>query len=547
MKINEAKNKVLQGENLSKEELMSLWEENVEELCAAADEIRKHFCGNKFDLCTIINAKSGKCPEDCKYCAQSAHYNCGAEEYSLLDGDEIFETALANQKQGIERFSVVTSGKRLSKKDVAKVCEYYKDMSEKLSIKLCASHGLLDYDDFVMMKNAGIQRYHCNLETSKNNFENICTTHTFEEKIATIKAAQKAGLEVCSGGIIGLGETKEDRVDMICTLRELGIKSIPLNVIAPIKNTPFENNKIPSEEEVAQTAAIFRFAVPGGFIRMAGGRGTIADKGKKVFLSGSNAAISGDMLTTSGIDTKTDRALLENIGYKPFSKKGIFVTATGTDVGKTYVCGLLAKKINESGYKCGYYKAALSGAEELNGKVIAGDADFVFRTAGIKGEPNDSVSYIYKTAVSPHLAAKIEGNPVETDKVKADFEKAKEKYEVIVAEGSGGIICPIRLDDKKIMLEDIIKTLNLDCIIVADGGLGTINSTFLTWFYMKEKGIRVRGIILNSFIKGDTMHEDNKKRIEELTGVPVICTVEKNADDIDICADELLKYFGEIQ
>ena len=145
------------------------------------------------------------------------------------------------------------------------------------------------------------------------------------------------------------------------------------------------------------------------------------------------------------------------------------------------------------------------------------------------------------------MAAKIEGNPVETDKVKADFENAKEKYEVIVAEGSGGIICPIRLDDKKIMLEDIIKTLNFDCIIVADGGLGTINSTFLTWFYMKEKGIRVRGIILNNFIKGDTMHEDNKKRIEELTGVPVICTVGKNADDIDICADELLKYFGEIQ
>ncbi|MCC8169750.1 MAG: dethiobiotin synthase [Oscillospiraceae bacterium] len=224
--------------------------------------------------------------------------------------------------------------------------------------------------------------------------------------------------------------------------------------------------------------------------------------------------------------------------------KGIFITATGTDVGKTYVTGLIVKKLVQNGINAGYYKAALSGAENVNGTLIPGDADFVRKTAGLKTMP--TVSYIYKNAVSPHLAAKIEGNPVELSIVKSDFTAEAEKYDYITVEGSGGIICPIRYDEQKIFLEDIIKSLGLSALIVADAGLGTINSVVLTVEYMRSRNIKINGIIFNNFHKGNVMEEDNLKMTEEITGIKVIAAVSENSENLDIDINSLLSLYEEV-
>ncbi len=226
--------------------------------------------------------------------------------------------------------------------------------------------------------------------------------------------------------------------------------------------------------------------------------------------------------------------------------KGIFVTGTGTDIGKTYVTALVIKKLRECGINAGYYKAALSGAEEENGALIPGDAKYVCEVAGINADPSDCVSYIYKNAYSPHLAALIEGNPVEPEVVRKDFEQAAENYEYITVEGSGGIVCPIRYD-RKIMLEDIVKELKLPCLLIADAGLGTINSVALTVFYMRERGMKVNGIIFNSFIDGDTIMEDNVKMVEEMTGIKVIAKVHKGDTELDIDGNVLRSMYEEVQ
>lgn len=214
--------------------------------------------------------------------------------------------------------------------------------------------------------------------------------------------------------------------------------------------------------------------------------------------------------------------------------KGLFITATGTDIGKTYVTGLLVKKLRDAGLNAGYYKAALSGAEETSAGLLPGDADFVARTANLPERPEQLVSYIYRTAVSPHLAAQLEGNPVEISKIKADFQQALARYDYLTMEGSGGIICPIRWDEQKLMLEDIIKELGLGTLVIANAALGSINACVLTTFYLQQKNIPVRSIILNNFAADDTMQQDNKKMIEALSGVPVIGCMPHGAAELDI-------------
>lgn len=213
--------------------------------------------------------------------------------------------------------------------------------------------------------------------------------------------------------------------------------------------------------------------------------------------------------------------------------KGIFITATGTDVGKTYVSALLLKYLLKSGLNAGYYKPVLSGAIQNNGKIIPGDCEFVLKFSGLNLPPQDYVSYIYKEPLSPHLAAQIENNPVELSKIVSDFSNIKKQFDYIIVEGAGGIVCPFRLDNQKIMLPDVIKALGLDIIIVASAALGTINSTFLTVEYAKNCGINVRGIVLNNYDDNNIMMRDNLKQIEALTGVKVIAAVEENAQDID--------------
>ena len=310
------KNKIFYGYKITREDALSLTNENLEELCDCANELRYHFCGNCFDICSIINGKSGKCSEDCKYCAQSAYYHTEVEEYPLHDSERLEKDAKNNQQKGILRYSVVTSGKRLSDREVEELCESYRNIKTTCGIFLCASHGLLSFEQFKKLKNAGVTRYHNNLETSRRYFPKICTTHTYDDKIYAIKAAGQAGLEVCSGGIMGLGETMEDRIDMVIDIRNLGIRSVPVNILNPIKGTPFDHLPVLTINEVRQIAAIFRFIIPDAAIRLAGGRGLLNNKGRAVFLSGANAAISGDMLTTSGITIDEDMIMLKELGFE---------------------------------------------------------------------------------------------------------------------------------------------------------------------------------------------------------------------------------------
>lgn len=306
---------IKEGYKISKEEAAQLLECSTEDLGQAANKIRKHFCKDRFDFCSIINGKSGKCSEDCKYCAQSAHHPTNTEVYSLLSTEEFVKDAQYHMHQGIDKYSIVTSGKRLNDEEVEIVCKAYQAIKEKVAIKLCASHGLLSEAALKALKQAGVLRYHNNLETSRNFFPNICSTHTYEEKIETIKAAKRAGLEICSGGILGLGETALDRIDLAFELRELDVDSIPLNLLNPIPGTPLENIVKITEDDFLKAAALFRFINPTKYIRLAGGRNLLSGYGKAAFIGGVNAAITGDLLTTCGNKIADDKQMAEVLGY----------------------------------------------------------------------------------------------------------------------------------------------------------------------------------------------------------------------------------------
>ena len=224
--------------------------------------------------------------------------------------------------------------------------------------------------------------------------------------------------------------------------------------------------------------------------------------------------------------------------------KRIFITATGTDAGKTYVSALIVKSMRERGFNCGYYKPALSGAEITNdGKIIPGDADYVLKTAGIEEPPENYISYIFKPAVSPHLASEMENNPIKLEKIKSDFQRIKKEFDYLLVEGAGGIVCPFNIKEG-ILLPDVIKALNLDTLLVADAGLGTINSTVLTAEYAKYHGINIKGIILNKFDENSLMQRDNKAQIEKLTGIKVVAEVKEN--DTSINLDGILSAFKEV-
>ncbi|ACD22651.1 ATP-dependent dethiobiotin synthetase BioD [Clostridium botulinum] len=225
--------------------------------------------------------------------------------------------------------------------------------------------------------------------------------------------------------------------------------------------------------------------------------------------------------------------------------KGVFITATNTDIGKTYITALIVKKLREANINCGYYKAALSGAEIINNNIVAGDAKYVYNVANIKGNPNECVSYIFKQAVSPHLAAKLNNVHISMDKIVADFNYRCNEHDYITVEGSGGIICPIYYDKEKIMLTDIIKKLKIPIILVSPSGLGSINGTILTLEYIKKHNLVVNSIILNNYDKSNIIHIDNKRILEEMTNLPVY-TCEQYSEDIDIPLKELKQFYDFI-
>lgn len=317
MNIEELKKKVIQRGEISREE--ALWLSQVKDkgkLYQTAGEIRDKRCGKYFDTCSIINARSGRCSENCKWCAQSAVFKTRVTEYELIDEFSCLELASRNAEYGVSKFSFVTSGRALSDRNIGRLCEYAQKIRQQIpSLHLCASMGLLNKAQLIKLKEAGILRYHCNLETSPDYFSTLCSSHTMADKIATIEAAREIGMEVCSGGIIGMGESMEDRIDLALKLRELEIKSIPVNILNPIPGTPLEGMSPLSDEEILTTVAVFRFIHPEAYLRFAGGRLLIRHIEEEAIRAGINAAIAGDMLTTSGSKVKEDMEKVKALGF----------------------------------------------------------------------------------------------------------------------------------------------------------------------------------------------------------------------------------------
>lgn len=310
------KEKILSGGEIDRPGAEELLKAPLEELCEAANEIREKLNGNTLDTCSILNGKSGLCTENCKYCAQARGHKTGVEEYPLLTVDRIVEEGLQTAEAGVDRFSVVTSGVRVSDAEVDVLCRAYAKIHEQSDIQLCASHGLINYEQFLRLKEAGITRIHNNLETSRRFFPRVCTTHTYNDKIETIRAAQKAGLEICSGGIIGMGEEMSDRLDMAFELRDLGVESIPVNVLMAIPGTPLQDQPLLPEPEILRTIALFRLINPTANIRLAGGRNSMTDCGRLALHAGANASITGNMLTTSGNTVEEDFEMFTKAGFQ---------------------------------------------------------------------------------------------------------------------------------------------------------------------------------------------------------------------------------------
>ena len=306
---------IINGRRITREDDLSFFLNcELKELCEGADRIRAHFIGDKVDLCSIINGRSGRCPEDCKYCAQSAHNHTNCEIYDFLPEEKIVESCKLNESEGADRFSIVTSGRALTGKEFEKAIHAFETMHRECNIDLCASMGFLDEEQLHRLHEAGVTSYHHNIETSRRNFPNICTTHTYDQKIETLKKVKAEGMCACSGGIIGMGETWEDRLDMAISLAELGIDSIPINALMPIKGTPLEHLPQLTEDEILRTIAFFRYINPTANIRLAAGRALLTNDGEIAFQSGASASITGNMLTTAACATiRSDREMLKTL------------------------------------------------------------------------------------------------------------------------------------------------------------------------------------------------------------------------------------------
>lgn len=314
--LNEIVQKIISGGKLDFNEALDIaCNVEPEKLYLEADNLRRRVHNNQLDLCSIINAKSGKCSEDCKFCAQSLHHDIEVASYDLVDPAVAIRLAQENEAIGVTRFSLVTAGKEVSEKSLAEFKAIYQQLHDQTRMSLCASMGFLTAEKAIKLKEMGVTRYHCNLETSRSFFPNVCTTHTWDEKVATIKIAQDAGLEVCSGGIIGLGESLEQRLELAFELRELGILSVPLNILNPIKDTPFEHLKPLSVAEVLICVAMFRLILPEAVIRIAGGRNLLGEEQRKCFSAGANGSIVGNYLTTVGNNLGEDIQMFRELGF----------------------------------------------------------------------------------------------------------------------------------------------------------------------------------------------------------------------------------------
>lgn len=307
---------IINGRRLTRQDDLTFFLHcDLDELCQGADLIREAFIGDKVDLCSIINGRSGRCPEDCKYCAQSAHHHTNCEIYDFLPEEDILEACKMHEAEGVDRFSIVTAGRALTGSEFDQAIHAFETMHRECRIDLCASMGFLSAEQLHRLHEAGVTSYHHNIETSRRFFPHICTTHTYDMKIETLKKVKAEGMCACSGGIIGMGETWEDRLDMAISLAELGIDSIPLNALMPVPGTPLEGQPRLTEPDILRTVAFFRYINPEANIRLAAGRALLTNDGEIAFQSGASASITGNMLTTAACATiRSDRQMLTKLG-----------------------------------------------------------------------------------------------------------------------------------------------------------------------------------------------------------------------------------------
>lgn len=321
--LNKIENNAIEGIPASVDEAYALWlsinaDESLDPLCDAAARVTTARRGSEIDTCSIINARSGLCSEDCKWCAQSASHHTGCREYRFCSEEEFISGTLTCARRGVKHYSLVCSGRKVPLKDIgvfASMC--HRARKEAPQVSLCASMGLLNRQELQALYDAGVRRYHCNLETAASYFPQLCTSHTREDKLRTIAAARQVGMEVCVGGIIGMGETMRQRLELAEESRLAGAVSLPLNLLNPIPGTPLENTPLLEEREVIASAALMRFVAPDLCIRFAGGRARLSRQATERMLTGGvDGAMVGDLLTTRGNSPEEDMAMFAAIAAR---------------------------------------------------------------------------------------------------------------------------------------------------------------------------------------------------------------------------------------
>jgi biotin synthase len=317
--LNKLEEKIIRGGALQKDEALyisSLSGQHIFDLLGAASRIMKHFRGDYVDLCAIINAKSGACPEDCSYCAQSSKSSADISVFPLLEEKAVLDKAMEAKQGGAKRFCIVTSGRKVSGRELEKIAHAVSEI-RALGLLPCATLGLLSEQEIRLLKASGLERYHHNIETSERFFPTICSSHTYRDKIRTIDAVKAAGVSLCSGGIFGLGEQWEDRVDMAFAVKEIAPDSLPVNFFTPIKGTPLGSRERLAPLEALKIIALLRFVLPDKEIRVCGGRmQTLGDFHSFIFLAGADGLLTGNYLTTTGRSFEDDLELIRRHGLK---------------------------------------------------------------------------------------------------------------------------------------------------------------------------------------------------------------------------------------
>jgi biotin synthase len=320
-KIAAISDRILSGGSINDEDAVVLSETRGGDrffLFAEANRIREHFLGNKAYLCSIINAKSGRCPENCAFCAQSSHHSTETPVFPLVDEEQMVRCARDAEANGSTCYGIITSGTGIKKgEELERICRAVQRIRKETNIFPSCSLGIIDHDIAGILKNAGVGTYHHNLETARSFFPNICTTHNYEEDVETVRAAKRSGMKVCCGGILGMGETTAQRVELALTLRELDVDSVPLNFLNPIKGTPLADAEHLPPIECLTTIAIFRFILPKVRISVCGGRETnLRDLQSWIFMAGASGMMIGNYLTTAGRPQEQDLQMIRDLGIE---------------------------------------------------------------------------------------------------------------------------------------------------------------------------------------------------------------------------------------